>query len=248
MVPSSSSPTPRHAFSTSAIALKRVFFAVKRNFEEEELRKPKNPRPNSRQRRLKPPRPPIQHLDTVLRGRTSQKHVTPDAFPPLEGGTRAALTLLRSQPELYAVIAMQQARHIVTPGDLLTVYNLRDTRVGDVIRFTRIEEVGSRDYTLRLQRPLPQEARQAQYFTPEAVSLCGVVVEHTRSKVRYTWRRGYHYRHLRAHVNHVTRIRIGRIDLGRGLGAAEEKAEAMKPVDPIYAQTWCVSILLPGAC
>jgi large subunit ribosomal protein L21 len=209
-------------------------FAIKRDFEAEELRKPKRKGPTSRERRLKPPRQPREHLDSVLGGRITRLQVDPAAFPSLEGGTRAALTLLRSQPDLYAIVALHQTRHIVTPGDLLTTYNLRDTRVGDVIRFTRIEEVGSRDYTLRLTRPPLNQVDDSHYFASDAVEVCGVVVEHTRGKVKYTWRRGYHYRHLRAHVNHLTRIRIGEIKLGAGEGAPSSVSGGT------FAQTWCV--------
>lgn len=40
-------------------------------------------------------------------------------------------------------------RYILAPGDVLTVPNLKNTKVGDRLALTRILEVGSRDYTLR---------------------------------------------------------------------------------------------------
>ncbi|BGP02658.1 hypothetical protein NBRC10513v2_003759 [Rhodotorula toruloides] len=73
----------------------------------------------------------------------------------------SALALLRSQPSHYIVALFMGKRYILAPGDILTVPNLKNTKVGDRLALTRILEVGSRDYTLRASQDRTHPAATA---------------------------------------------------------------------------------------
>ncbi|BGP24542.1 mitochondrial large subunit ribosomal protein L49 [Rhodotorula toruloides] len=77
----------------------------------------------------------------------------------------SALTLLRSQPSHYIVALFMGRRYILAPGDVLTVPNLKNTKVGDRLALTRILEVGSRDYTLRAGQDRAHPAATAAIAT-----------------------------------------------------------------------------------
>lgn len=65
-----------------------------------------------------------------------------------------ALSLLKSQPNHYAVASITGRTYLVSKGDLVTVPRLRDVQVGDVLVLDKVHEIGSRDYTLRAQDTL----------------------------------------------------------------------------------------------
>ncbi|GAA6002488.1 hypothetical protein JCM10207_001147 [Rhodosporidiobolus poonsookiae] len=65
----------------------------------------------------------------------------------------SALSLLASQPSHYVNVLLMGRRYLLTPGDVLTVPQLKGVTVGQRIALTRILEVGSRDYTLRASHP-----------------------------------------------------------------------------------------------
>ena len=96
-------------------------------------------------------------------------------------------------------------KYILTPRDLLTVPHLRDVKVGDVLKLDYIEELGSRDYTLRGNPTIPAGSVQVE----------ATVVEHTKgsmeSKFKKKRRKGYQKTIKRKHP--FTRLRIGDITI-----------------------------------
>ncbi|CAH7678549.1 expressed protein [Phakopsora pachyrhizi] len=63
--------------------------------------------------------------------------------------TSMALTKLRSQPNHYVISFLVGKRYRLTTNDLVTVPHIKDLRVGDLIKLTRLTEVGSRNFTIR---------------------------------------------------------------------------------------------------
>ena len=125
--------------------------------------------------------------------------------PASSANLPSAVSLLRSQPSHYVIASLHESRYILTPKDLLTVPRLRAVSVGDVLRLSKIHELGSRDYTLR-----------GDPFVPlNTVSVHATVVEHTKGKMEEIFkkkrRKGYQ-KHIR-HKQGYTRLRIGPIDI-----------------------------------
>ncbi|KAF8575214.1 hypothetical protein K439DRAFT_1398478 [Ramaria rubella] len=117
----------------------------------------------------------------------------------------SALSLLKSQPSHYIVASLHQRRYLLTPKDLLTVPRMRSVAVGDVLRLSKIHELGSRDYTLRGDPLIP----------PDTVMVNATVVEHTKGVMEHIFkkkrRKGYQ-KHIQ-HKQGYTRLRIGPIDI-----------------------------------
>ncbi|KAK0543254.1 hypothetical protein OC846_006215 [Tilletia horrida] len=70
-----------------------------------------------------------------------------------------ALSLLKTQPNRYAIASLVGRTFLLSISDMLTVPRLRDVRVGDVLELDRIHEVGSQDYTLRAQEAIAPRVR-----------------------------------------------------------------------------------------
>jgi len=117
-----------------------------------------------------------------------------------------ALHLLRQQPAHYAVASLQGRRYLLTPKDLLTVPRLKNLSVGEILRLDNVQELGSRDYTLRGEPSLPADL----------VSIQATVVEHTKGEmvrtVKKKRRKGY--KKTIEHKHTYTRLRIGEIMIG----------------------------------
>ena len=88
---------------------------------------------------------------------------------------------------------------------MLTVPRLKDVRVGDVLALSEINEVGSRDYTLR-GNPV---------VSPEQVKVHATVVEHTKGKMEVIFKkkRRKGYQKTITHKQTYTRLRIGPIEI-----------------------------------
>lgn len=82
--------------------------------------------------------------------RPSTSQTTPVAID----SNSTALSLIKSQPNHYAVASIAGRTFLVSKGDLITTHRLKDVRVGDVLVLDRVHEIGSRDYTLRAQNTL----------------------------------------------------------------------------------------------
>jgi len=119
--------------------------------------------------------------------------------------TSSALTNLRSQPQKYVVASVAGRKYLLAPRDLLTVPRLKDVRVGDVLALSEINEVGSRDYTLRGNPTIPSEQ----------VSVQATVVEHTKGKMEVIFKkkRRKGYQKTITHKQTYTRLRIGSIEV-----------------------------------
>lgn len=119
--------------------------------------------------------------------------------------TASALATLRSQPQKYVVASVAGRKYLLAPRDLLTVPRLKDVRVGDVLALSEINEVGSRDFTLRGNPVVP----------PEQVKVHATVVEHTKGKMEVIFKkkRRKGYQKTITHKQTYTRLRIGPIEI-----------------------------------
>ncbi|KAI0653415.1 ribosomal protein L21-like protein [Cubamyces menziesii] len=116
-----------------------------------------------------------------------------------------ALSLIRSQPAQYVVASVAGRKYLLTPRDLLTVPRLKDVKVGDVLRLSDIHELGSREFTIRGNPTIP----------PEQVRVEATVVEHTKGKMEFIFKkkRRKGYERTVQHKQTYTRLRIGPIDI-----------------------------------
>jgi len=127
------------------------------------------------------------------------------AASPSLSSTQHALDLIRSEPSKYVVAVFLGRRYILSPRDLLTVPRIPDVAVGDILGLNAIQEVGSRQYTLRGEPTLPADT----------VRVSAVVVEHTKGALekveKFKRRKGY--RRSLDHKQPYTRLRIGPIEI-----------------------------------
>lgn len=121
------------------------------------------------------------------------------------GTTPSALQLIRSQPSQYVVASFLGRKYILTPRDVLTVPRIPDVKVGDVLALDAIEELGSREYTLRGNPTIPTSK----------VKVDATVVEHTKGTMEYIFKkkRRKGYRKTIQHKQPYTRLRIGNIEI-----------------------------------
>lgn len=117
-----------------------------------------------------------------------------------------AFDLIHTEPSKYVVATFLGRRYILSPCDILTVPRIPDVSVGDIVVLNAIQEVGSRQYTLRGDPTLPERA----------VRVHAVVVEHTKEALQKVekFKRRKGYRRLLDHKQPFTRLRIGPIILG----------------------------------
>lgn len=119
--------------------------------------------------------------------------------------TSSALHLICSQPSQYVIANFLGRKYILTPRDLLTVPRIPDVKVGDVLTLDAIEELGSRDYTLRGSPTIPTSK----------VKVDATVIEHTKGPMEFIFKkkRRKGYRKTIQHKQPCTRLRIGRIEI-----------------------------------
>ena len=119
--------------------------------------------------------------------------------------TANAFQLIRSQPSQYVVASFAGTKYVLTPRDMLTVPRLRDVKVGDVLAFDQIHEIGSREYTIRGNPAIPSDK----------VKVEATVVEHTKGKMEFIFKkkRRKGYRKTIQHKQPYTRLRIGDIQI-----------------------------------
>ena len=119
--------------------------------------------------------------------------------------TANAFQLIRSQPSQYVVASFAGTKYVLTPRDMLTVPRLRDVKVGDVLAFDQIHEIGSREYTIRGNPAIPSDK----------VKVEATVVEHTKGKMEFIFKkkRRKGYRKTIQHKQPYTRLRIGNIQI-----------------------------------
>lgn len=117
---------------------------------------------------------------------------------------------LKEAPELYARIHIHNWDMLVTPGDIIRLpVNMRDLKVGNILKFSECSEIGSRNHTLS-----GGEEGKGR-IDPYVFSIKGVVLEKSRVKRAVTERTRRRRRHVRHVVsnNCLTVIRISEISL-----------------------------------
>lgn len=79
--------------------------------------------------------------------------------------------LLKNQKNHYAVIEIMGRSFLVTKNDIVVTDRLRHAKVGDILEFDRIREIGSMDYTL-YGKPI---------INPEIARVRATVIEEPKS-------------------------------------------------------------------
>lgn len=122
-----------------------------------------------------------------------------------QGAPANCLALLKNQPSKYVVASVAGRKYLLAPRDLLTVPRLKDVNVGDVLALSEINEIGSRDYTLRGNPTV----------SPDQVRVSATVVEHTKGKMEVIFKkkRRKGYQRTITHKQTYTRLRIGPIEV-----------------------------------
>lgn len=107
---------------------------------------------------------------------------------------------------LYATVHIHDRKFLVTEGDEIVIpVRLRDAAVGDVLEFSNVSTIGTREHTLT----------GAPAIDPSIFSIKGVVIEKTREPRRVherTQRRVRHVRHV-VTKNCITVIRVSELKL-----------------------------------
>ncbi|KAF9511230.1 hypothetical protein BS47DRAFT_1319086 [Hydnum rufescens UP504] len=136
------------------------------------------------------------------------------SYPSVHVSTAEALERIRSESSQYVIANFLGRRYILSPHDLLTVPRIRDVAVGDIVSLSAIQELGSRQYTLRGDPVLPKGT----------VDVKAMVVEHTKGRmeriVKFKRRKGYQRRI--DHKQRYTRLRIGPIHIAPTATTFEE--------------------------
>lgn len=112
-----------------------------------------------------------------------------------------SLLPLKFEQNLYATIKVHNRSYLVTKGDLVNLpFNLHSAEIGDTINFSKIDTLGSRNYTYHL----------TDGIDTDKVTVTGVVVEKTKKPMtvkEVTKRRDRHVKHsLSKHDLTVIRI------------------------------------------
>lgn len=114
------------------------------------------------------------------------------------------ITPLKEAPRLYATVHIHDRKFLVTEGDkIILPVKMREVKIGDILNFNQVSQIGSRDYTLKGGPRIDQDV-----FT-----IKGRVIEKTREKrevVGQTKRRRRHVRHV-VQKNSLTVIRISEL-------------------------------------
>jgi large subunit ribosomal protein L21 len=125
-------------------------------------------------------------------------------------------------------------RYILTPTDVLTVHRIKDVKAGDILRLTRILELGSRDYTLRAPSPVIGKAlfekdwqrrpdALGKGLGKETVRVECRVLEHGVGKemIVIKQRRRKRYRRRLLMRNMYTKLLVTRLEIGNGVDVIE---------------------------
>jgi len=135
--------------------------------------------------------------------------------------TPSAITLLKSQPSHYVVAQLHQRLYLLTANDILTVPWIPDLKVGEKIRLSRILQVGSRDYTLRVPNTKSTASGNDQperaVLSEQDVQVWATIIEHTKSKIQHIekFKRRHRYHRLLHHKGQWTRLKINEIRVGQ---------------------------------
>ncbi|CAM9010829.1 unnamed protein product [Wickerhamomyces anomalus] len=132
---------------------------------------------------------------------------TPTSAPEAEQKQKQLpdLSPLKLSNELYAVVRVHGNPFLVTEGDIMNLpYHLKTADVGDVLHFTDVTTIGTRNFTYA-NEPVD----------PRLVSIKAVVIEKTKNPMtikEVTKRRNRRVRHAIS-KRHKTRLRVTEIKL-----------------------------------
>lgn len=112
-----------------------------------------------------------------------------------------SLLPLKFEQNLYATIKVHDRSYLITKGDILNLpFNMKSVQIGDSISFSKIDTLGSRNFTYHLKEGIDNSN----------VTITGVVLEKTKKPMtikEVTKRRDRHIKHsLSKHDLTVIRI------------------------------------------
>ncbi|EGG12268.1 uncharacterized protein MELLADRAFT_70685 [Melampsora larici-populina 98AG31] len=137
--------------------------------------------------------------------RSSLKPLTPSSSIP----TSKALSLIKSEPSSYIKASILGKLYRLSQQDVLTVPYIKDLRVGDVIRLTKLVEIGSRSFTFR-----STDASSTQVTLDRFCQVNALVVEHSRGIMLKTVKKKRRKGYLKTIKNkpYFTKLRISGIE------------------------------------
>jgi ribosomal protein L21 len=115
--------------------------------------------------------------------------------------TTESLLPLKFEQNLYATIKVHNRSYLVTKGDIVNLpFSMHSAEVGDVISFTKVDTLGSRNFTYHLKDGIDSNQ----------VTVKGIVLEKTKKPMTIketTKKRDRHIKHaLSKHDLTVVRI------------------------------------------
>lgn len=120
--------------------------------------------------------------------------------------TLDSLQPLKFEQNLYATIKVHNRSYLVTKGDLVNLpFNMNKAQIGDQINFSKIDTIGSRNYTYHLNDSIDLDK----------VTVTGIVVEKTKKPMtikEVTKKRDRHVKHILS-KHDLTVIRINELKI-----------------------------------
>lgn len=117
-----------------------------------------------------------------------------------------SLLPLKFEQNLYATLKIHNRSYLVTKGDLVNLpFNMKTAQIGDVISFSKIDTLGSRNYTYHLKDGIDTDK----------VTVTGVIVEKTKKPMtlkEVTKKRDRHVKHILS-KHDLTVIRINELKI-----------------------------------
>ncbi|KAK1922556.1 hypothetical protein DB88DRAFT_466553 [Papiliotrema laurentii] len=188
---------------------------------------------------LPPPTTALPPSDTPLASSSKRpQHLAhlPPILPrqpatPLPTSVPEAISLLKSQSTqsngIYVIARLFSRTFLLHPRDIISVPKIRPIRApGTILRLTRIQEVGSRDFAIRapsadskiLRRHMDFDARTLPDIPSELVTCELTVLENTTTpqEIRFKLKRRKGYRKTIKARHAWTRVKVGDIVLNSG--------------------------------
>lgn len=115
--------------------------------------------------------------------------------------TADSLLPLKFEHNLYATIKVHDKSYLVTKGDVINLpFQMHNAQIGDKINFSKIDTIGSRNYTYHLKDGIDLKK----------VSVTGIVIEKTKTPMTIketTKKRDRHIKHALS-KHDLTLVRI----------------------------------------
>ena len=106
--------------------------------------------------------------------------------------------------ELYATVELKNRPHQVAKNDIIITQRMNDLKLGDVVSFDRVREIGGKNWVLRGN----------PFILPEYFSIKGVCIEHNRAApiTRRHWKKSGDTKYVTNQSSH-TMLRISEVKI-----------------------------------